>query len=150
MRQTVVTTRRKILNWWSGARGGDRTHNLQLRRLTLYPIELRAQVNAQITGAQASAQWQSVLKANRGGAWPSLSAVFTQTTAAVWLVEQQGTEDCRLPAGPGAGAAGSSSAIGRIDPPSGRLSSWRPFHRGWLASWPGDLLWPKWCPRASR
>ena len=27
----------------NGARGGGRTHNLQLRRLTLYPIELRAQ-----------------------------------------------------------------------------------------------------------
>ena len=26
-----------------GAPGGDRTHNLQLRRLTLYPIELQAQ-----------------------------------------------------------------------------------------------------------
>jgi hypothetical protein len=29
--------------WWNGARGGGRTHNLQLRRLTLYPIELHAQ-----------------------------------------------------------------------------------------------------------
>src|ERR1035441_4782567 len=28
----------------TGARGGGRTHNLQLRRLTLYPIELRAQI----------------------------------------------------------------------------------------------------------
>jgi hypothetical protein len=26
----------------NGARGGSRTHNLQLRRLTLYPIELHA------------------------------------------------------------------------------------------------------------
>lgn len=26
----------------NGALGGDRTHNLQLRRLTLYPVELRA------------------------------------------------------------------------------------------------------------
>ena len=30
-------------NWWNGARGGGRTHNLRLRRPTLYPIELRAQ-----------------------------------------------------------------------------------------------------------
>ena len=29
--------------WQNGARDGGRTHNLQLRRLTLYPIELRAQ-----------------------------------------------------------------------------------------------------------
>ena len=28
----------------SGAPGEDRTHNLQLRRLTLYPIELQAQM----------------------------------------------------------------------------------------------------------
>jgi hypothetical protein len=29
--------------WRNGARGGGRTHNLRLRRPTLYPIELRAQ-----------------------------------------------------------------------------------------------------------
>ena len=34
----------------TGAPGGDRTHNLQLRRLTLYPIELQAQ-NADILDA---------------------------------------------------------------------------------------------------
>ena len=32
----------------TGARGGGRTHNLRLRRPTLYPIELRAQIEAAI------------------------------------------------------------------------------------------------------
>src|ERR1044072_5437490 len=33
----------------AGARGGGRTHNLRLRRPTLYPIELRAQSEASAT-----------------------------------------------------------------------------------------------------
>ena len=42
----------------TGARGGDRTHNLQLRRLTLYPIELHAQGKPQNTVARAFAQME--------------------------------------------------------------------------------------------
>jgi hypothetical protein len=44
----------------NGARGGGRTHNLQLRRLTLYPIELHAR-RAQNTGRRAFAQMKFVL-----------------------------------------------------------------------------------------
>jgi hypothetical protein len=39
----------------NGARGGSRTHNLQLRRLTLYPIELHAR-SPQNRGNAAFAQ----------------------------------------------------------------------------------------------
>ena len=38
--------KKKILGGASGAPGGDRTHNLQLRRLTLCPIELQAQIGS--------------------------------------------------------------------------------------------------------
>ena len=47
MRNNLILMRFRGL---TGAPGGDRTHNLQLRRLTLYPIELQAQ-NAAIVDA---------------------------------------------------------------------------------------------------
>ena len=40
----------------NGARGGGRTHNLQLRRLTLYPIELHARRDFQHTVSSGFAQ----------------------------------------------------------------------------------------------
>jgi hypothetical protein len=40
----------------AGARGGGRTHNLRLRRPTLYPIELRAQ----ILSSEDSFCWQKL------------------------------------------------------------------------------------------
>ena len=49
----------------TGARGGDRTHNLQLRRLTLYPIELHAQGKSQNTVARAFAQMESAAEISR-------------------------------------------------------------------------------------
>jgi hypothetical protein len=55
----VVCTRRNISNWWNGARGGGRTHNLQLRRLTLYPIELHARRNFHDIVSRGFAQMQS-------------------------------------------------------------------------------------------
>jgi hypothetical protein len=45
-------------NLWGGARGGGRTHNLRLRRPTLYPIELRARGNRQSNAGKRLAQWK--------------------------------------------------------------------------------------------
>src|SRR5665213_633537 len=59
----------------NGARGGNRTHNLQLRRLTLYPIELRARV-FENNGARVFSQLESACKKKGDGASrPSVSCL---------------------------------------------------------------------------
>ena len=50
-----------------GASGGDRTHNLQLRRLTLCPIELQTQVENADKGSANAPQRQAIC-CRRGGA----------------------------------------------------------------------------------
>jgi hypothetical protein len=72
LRKTVVGTRRILANWWSGARGGSRTHNLRLRRPTLYPIELRARHESNLTGRRGFAQMNLLAKTKRDGSRPSL------------------------------------------------------------------------------
>jgi hypothetical protein len=60
----------------AGARGGSRTHNLQLRRLTLYPIELHAR-DPQNTRGRAFAQMEFMPAAEnkkQGRPKPSLRA----------------------------------------------------------------------------
>ena len=76
-----------------GARGGGRTHNLQLRRLTLYPIELHAQDKTTIRTHAPLLKWNLQIAAAHcerrrlpGGHRPPL-----QNTHGLCTQKQKGT-----------------------------------------------------------
>ena len=120
---------------WNGARGGSRTHNLQLRRLTLYPIELHARDDGTLPARAILLNWNLRAKTKRDGARPSLCQLCPQQISSAAGVAD-GRHSCRRRAAASQHALRSFFAISQIDPPSGWLSiAWRCLH-GWFSSWP--------------